>query len=66
MSAALTKAIMDSWKPWDLPQEQLTTLADALLDDSAAAESTIDGMPTTSWNGASRSAANSRASNQSA
>ncbi|ASR02105.1 hypothetical protein [Gordonia rubripertincta] len=66
MSAALTKAIMDSWKPWDLPQEHLSGLADTLLNDSVAAESIVDGMPTPSWNGASRSAANARASDQSA
>ncbi|GAA3710000.1 hypothetical protein GCM10022238_26200 [Gordonia hankookensis] len=60
----LTKAIMDSWRPWELAAVQLTDLADAIRENSEAAERVVDQVPTTSWAGDARSAANVRASDQ--
>lgn len=61
---ALTKAIMDSWRPWELSEATLTDLADAIRENSEAAERTVDQVPNTSWSGDARSAANMRASDQ--
>lgn len=63
-AAPLTKAIMDSWKPWELATVKLTELAEAIRENSQAAESTVDRIPSDSWSGAARSAANARAGDQ--
>ncbi|TSD96153.1 hypothetical protein FOV72_10710 [Gordonia rubripertincta] len=63
-AAPLTKAIMDSWKPWELATVKLTALAEAIRENSKAAESTVDQIPSDSWSGAARSAANARAGDQ--
>ncbi|GAB43340.1 hypothetical protein [Gordonia terrae] len=60
----LTKVIMDSWRPWELAEAKLTCLANAIRENSEAAERTVDQVPNTSWAGGARSAANARASDQ--
>ncbi|GAA15181.1 TPR repeat region-containing protein [Gordonia alkanivorans] len=60
----LTKAIMDSWNPWDMAEPSLTTLATDIRENSVAAHSTVDQMPSTSWGGQARDAANWRAADQ--
>lgn len=60
----LTKVIMDSWRPWELAEAKLTGLANAIRENSEAAERTVDQVPNTSWAGGARSAANARASDQ--
>ncbi|NDK90548.1 hypothetical protein GYA93_13300 [Gordonia desulfuricans] len=60
----LTKAIMDEWRPWDLPRPELAALAKAIVENSTAAERCVDQIPATSWSGAARTAADTRAREQ--